>query len=609
MSRLVIQDKPRSQEIVEGLYDDLSRRISNGSASVCPVDTTRAFIEMCHAQTCGKCTPCRVGLLQLKHLLTDVLNGEASLSDLDLIEETALAIFDSADCAIGYEAAEMVYKSVKYAREDYEEHIKEGRCSCHTEQPVPCVSLCPANVDIPGYVALVREGRFDDAVRLIKKDNPLPTTCAYICEHPCEDRCRRSMVDSPINIRAIKRVAVDQAGMVDPPENAKSTGKNIAIVGGGPAGLSAAYYLQLMGHQTTIYEMLPELGGMLRYGIPNYRLPKDRLDDDIEAILKTGVKVVHNKKIGEDLPFEELEEAYDASLITIGASTDKKLRLEGEDHPDVTSAVDFLRKVGLGDGEDLRGKKVVVIGGGNVAMDAVRTAVRLGAENVTCAYRRRTQDMTALPAEIEGAIAEGVELLTLKSPKRIVIENGKLKGIWVSPQMISLIKNGRASIKDSGQDDIFIPCDKIIVAIGQNIEIDHYEEFGIPVQWGKIFALPNGGFDGLPNVFSGGDCASGPATVIKAIAAGKMLAANIDEYLGFRHEISVDVDIPDADNLYREPMARSELHERRADERKLDFEEIEKSLTANEALQESSRCLRCDHYGFGIFKGGRERIW
>ncbi|MDO5047990.1 MAG: NAD(P)-binding protein [Anaerococcus sp.] len=609
MSRLELQVKSNSVKIVEDLYDDLSRRISNGSASVCPVDATRAFVQMCHSQTCGKCVPCRVGLLQLENLLTDVLDDKARLDDLDLLEETALSIFDSADCAIGYEAAEMVYKSVRYSREDYENHIINKRCTCHTGQPVPCVSLCPANVDVPGYVALVKDGRYEDAIRLIRKDNPLPTTCAYICEHPCEDRCRRSMVDSPINIRAIKRLAADFAGRVDPPANARKTGKNIAIIGGGPAGLTAAYYLQLMGHQTTIYEMLPKLGGMLRYGIPNYRLPKDRLDEDIETILKTGVKVIHNVKIGRDISFDKVKNSYDATLITIGASTDKKLGLEGEDNEDISSAVEFLRNVGLGKSLDLDGKKVVVIGGGNVAMDAVRTALRLKAKKVTCVYRRRVADMSALEEEIQGALAEGVELISLKAPKKIKIVDGRVKGIYVSPQMISEIKNGRASLKPSLEEDIFIECDKIIVAIGQNIETSHYEDNGIPVERGKIFSLANGGFKGLPNIFSGGDCASGPATVIKAIAAGKVMAANIDQYLGYNTQISVDVEIPEVDTVYRQPCARSELHLREAGERKFDFDEIEKCLSESEALQEASRCLRCDHYGFGIFKGGREKLW
>ena len=609
MSRLELRSRSNSQLIVEDIYDDLSRRIKSGPIGVCPVDTTRAFIEMCHSQTCGKCVPCRVGLLQLKHLITDVLRGNADISVIDLIEETAKSIYETADCAIGYEAAQMVYKSVKYCRDDYEEHIKSRRCTCLNTQPVPCVSLCPAGIDIPGYIALVKEERYADAIRLIRKDNPLPTTCAYICEHPCEERCRRNMIDDSINIRGIKRVASDYAREVDPPKCNISTGKKIAIIGGGPAGLSAAYYLQLMGHQTTVYEMLPKLGGMLRYGIPNYRLPKKRLDDDIDAILKTGVEVKFGIKIGVDIDFNELSKKYDATLITIGASTDKKLGLEGEDNENVVSAVKFLREVGLDKAKRLDSKKTVVIGGGNVAMDAVRTAVRLGSEKVSCVYRRRTADMTALPMEIEGALAEGVELITLKAPKKLEIIDGVLKGIWVTPQMISKIKDKRANVIPSGEDDELIECDNIIVAIGQDIETKHYEDAGIPVAKGKIFSLPTGGFDALPNIFSGGDCASGPATVIKAIAAGKVLAANIDEYLGYRHEISCDVEIPIPSKDDRQPCARTELGEREACDRKNDFEEIEICMPKKAAMQECGRCLRCDHYGFGIFKGGRENLW
>jgi len=404
-------------------------------------------------------------------------------------------------------------------------------------------------------------------------------------------------------------MAADYAGVVDPPKCERSTGKKIAVIGGGPAGLSAAYYLQLMGHQTTVYEMLPELGGMLRYGIPNYRLPKNRLDEDIEAILKTGVEVKFGVKIGVDIDFNELSKQYDATLITIGASTDKKLGLEGEDNESIVSAVKFLRDIGLGKGERLDGRKTVVIGGGNVAMDAVRSAVRLGCEKVSCLYRRRSADMTALPAEIEGALAEGVELITLKAPKKLEIVDGVLKGIWVTPQMISSIKDGRASVVPSGEPDQFVECDHIVVAIGQDIETKHYEEAGIPVAKGKIFSLPTGGFDALPNIFSGGDCASGPATVIKAIAAGKVLAANIDEYLGYRHEISCDVEIPIPSKEDRKPCARVELSEREACERKEDFEEIELCMPETAAMQECGRCLRCDHYGFGIFKGGRESLW
>ena len=600
----------QAQLVVEGLYKDLERRIESSPPGLCPVDMSRAFLEICHAQSCGKCVPCRVGLGQLKNLITDVLDGKATIRTLTEIHETAKSIMESADCAIGYEAANMVYKGAIGFKDDYVEHIMYHRCLSTLKQPVPCVSRCPARVDIPGYIALVREGRYEDAIRLIRKDNPFPTTCGFICEHPCEALCRRNMIDDAVNIRGLKRMAADAAGYVAPPECAESTGKNIAVVGGGPGGLSAAYFLQLMGHQVTVYEMLPKLGGMLRYGIPNYRLPKERLDDDIQAILDTGVKVDCGKAIGKDYSIVDLKEKYDAVLITIGASTDKKLGLEGEDAKGVISAVQFLRNVGHGTQESLEGKEVAVIGGGNVSMDAVRTSVRLGAKKVSIVYRRRVADMTALPDEISGAEAEGVEIKTLMAPSRIEKdEEGNVKGIWVTPQMISNIKGGRASVKPTGEDDVFIPCQTLIVAIGQDIEYQHFEEAGVPVQRGKINVEKFGGFEEMPGVFAGGDCATGPSTVISAIAAGKVIAANIDEYLGYHHEITADVEIPEPKLEDKPACGRVNLTEREAGERVKDFEGVENCMTEKEACQEAGRCLRCDHFGYGIFKGGRDTKW
>lgn len=610
MSRLELRSPNQAQLVVEGLYKDLERRIESSPPGLCPVDMSRAFLEICHAQSCGKCVPCRVGLGQLKNLITDVLDGKATIRTLTEIQETAKSIMESADCAIGYEAANMVYKGAIGFKDDYVEHIMYHRCLSTLKQPVPCVSRCPARVDIPGYIALVREGRYEDAIRLIRKDNPFPTTCGFICEHPCEALCRRNMIDDAVNIRGLKRMAADAAGYVAPPECAESTGKNIAVVGGGPGGLSAAYFLQLMGHQVTVYEMLPKLGGMLRYGIPNYRLPKERLDDDIQAILDTGVKVDCGKAIGKDYSIVDLKEKYDAVLITIGASTDKKLGLEGEDAKGVISAVQFLRDVGYGTQESLEGKEVAVIGGGNVSMDAVRTSVRLGAKKVSIVYRRRVADMTALPDEISGAEAEGVEIKTLMAPSRIEKDKeGNVKGIWVTPQMISNIKGGRASVKPTGEDDVFIPCQTLIVAIGQDIEYQHFEEAGVPVQRGKINVEKFGGFEEMPGVFAGGDCATGPSTVISAIAAGKVIAANIDEYLGYHHEITADVEIPEPKLEDKPACGRVNLTEREAGERVKDFEGVENCMTEKEACQEAGRCLRCDHFGYGIFKGGRDTKW
>ena len=610
MSRLEIASPNRARIVMEGLYKDLERRIESSPPGLCPVDMSRAFLDLCHAQTCGKCVPCRIGLGQLSHFIEDVLNGKATMETLDIMEQTALSVMESADCAIGYEAANMVYKGLIGYRDDYIGHIQNNRCTCTYNQPVSCVSLCPAHVDIPGYIALVGEGRYQDAIRLIRKDNPFPTTCGFICEHPCEARCRRNMVDDSVNIRGLKRVAADFAGEVDPPACAPSTGKRVAVLGGGPGGLSAAYYLQLMGHQVTVYEMLPELGGMLRYGIPNYRLPKNRLDEDIRSILKTGVEVKHGLKIGQDITIQELREQYDAVLITIGASTDKKLGLEGEDAEGVLSAVQFLRNVGKHEIMDLTGKEVAVIGGGNVSMDAVRTAKRLGAKKVSIVYRRRMSDMTALRGEIDGAVAEGIELQTLKAPASIVVDDkNHVKGLYVTPQMVSSIRDGRASIRPTGEENLYIPCDILIKAIGQNIETRHFEEAGIPVARGRIVTKRSGTFANMPGVFAGGDCASGPASVISAIAAAKVVAANIDEYLGYRHEISCDVKIPEPRLNDNTPCGRVNLTEREACERICDFEGVENCMTEEEAKQEANRCLRCDHFGYGIFKGGRETLW
>ena len=610
MSRLTIMTATNAQRVIEDLYKDLERRIIASPPGLCPVDMASAFLKLCHAQTCGKCVPCRIGLGQLQMLLEDILEGRAALSTIDLIEKTAQNISWSADCAIGQEAADMVLKGVQGFRDDYEEHILHGRCTASLNQPVPCVSMCPAGVDIPGYIALVKEGRNADAVRLIRKDNPFPAVCAYICEHPCEARCRRNMLDDSINIRGIKRYAVDHAGYVPPEPCAKSTGKRIAIVGGGPGGLSAAYYLQRMGHQTVVYEKRKSLGGMLRYGIPNYRRPRARLDEEIEVIKAAGVDIHTGVEIGKDIAMCDLDKEFDAVYLAIGAQTDKKVGIPGEDGENVISAVTMLRKIGDDIMPDFKGKHVLVIGGGNVAMDVARSSKRLGAAYVGIAYRRRQEDMTALPQEVEGALAEGCELLPLQAPTRIELdEEQKVAALWVQPQMISSYRKGRPSPKQADTEEKRIPCDIVVVAIGQGIESQHFAEEGVPIRHGAIDALDHSGVENMEGIFAGGDCVTGPATVIRAIAAGKVAAANIDEYLGYHHAIECDVIIPAANYADRPKCGRIQLKERQTTIRNADFEPIEYGMSSEEAQQECGRCLRCDHYGFGVFKGGRTTKW
>ena len=611
MSRLKIATKNVAGQTVERLYKDLERRIVASPPGICPVDLALNFLRLCHPQTCGKCVPCRVGLGQLADYLNQVLEGEATMETLGEIERLAKVISNSADCAIGYEAANMVLRGLEGFRDDYVAHIKNGKCTNHITQAIPCVALCPAGVDIPGYIALVNEGRYADAVRLIRKDNPFPTACALICEHPCEARCRRSMFDTAVNIRGLKRFAVDNAGVVPAPPCAAATGKRVAIVGGGPSGLSAAYFLSLMGHKCVVYEMKSKLGGMLRYGIPNYRFPRERLQEDIDCVLSTGVEVKYNTKIGENFSIKDLRDQYDAVYIAIGAHNDKKIGIEGEDSNNVMSAVELLDNIGNDNVPDFTGKTVAVVGGGNVAMDCVRSAVRLGAKRAIIAYRRRKEDMTALPEEVEGALEEGCELMELSSPVRIEAdENGNAVALWVKPQIIGRMDEwGRARPSDSSKPEVRVACDIVIVAIGQGIESRHFEEAGMPVKRGNITAMDDGEIINIPGVFAGGDCVTGPATVIRAIAAGKVAAANIDEYLGYNHLISVDIDIPAASHADKPACGRVNLTNVPADERKCNFDHIECGMTLEEAEQESSRCLRCDHFGYGNFKGGRAEIW
>lgn len=610
MSRLSNVSSTLAQETVEELYKDIERNIQTSQPGLCPVDLAAAFLHLSHARSCGKCTPCRVGLGRLEELINSVLDGKADMETLDVIETTAESIFRSADCAIGSEAARMAVKAVKGFRDDFEEHILHGRCKLQNFKSVPCVSECPAHVDIPGYIALIHEGRYADAVNLIRKDNPLPATCGMICEHPCEEHCRRKLVDDAINIRGLKRYAVEHEGEIKKPACEEATGKKIAIIGGGPSGLTAAYFLSKMGHECTVYEQRDKLGGMLRYGIPSYRLPREILDREIEGMKLTGFKTITNFSIGKDMSFDELRKQYDAVYISIGAHIDNKIGIDGEDADGVVSAVEMLRGIGDGKMPDFSGLKIVVVGGGNVAMDVARSAVRLGAESVKIAYRRRKADMTALAEEVEGAVADGCEIMELNSPVRIEKDaDGKVAAIWLKPQIVGEVKWGRPAPVNADAPEVRIPCDRVLVAIGQGIESAQFGEAGIPLKRNRIAASDEGDFEGIEGVFSGGDCVTGPATVIKAIAGGKVAAANIDEYLGFNHLITSDVELPPVRFADREPMGRVNMTERPAGERIKDFCLMENSMTDQEACQESARCLQCDHFGCGLLKGGREFKW
>ena len=423
--------------------------------------------------------------------------------------------------------------------------------------------------------------------------------------------CNKSVVAGRTLHCALNPIAGHEVTFGDDKLVKNGNGRKVAIVGGGPSGLSAAYYLALMGHKVTVYEKRAKLGGMLRYGIPAYRLPREILDAEIASLLSVGIDAKVNVDIGDEITFDELRSRYDALYLALGAHTDKKTGIEGEDTEGVMSAVEMLREIGDDHMPDFRGKEIVVIGGGNVAMDVCRSAVRLGARKVSCVYRRRREDMTALPEEVEGAVAEGVELVTLQAPVRIETNGqGHAVALWTQPQIIGEMDDkGRPKPEKAKLFEKRIAADGIVVAIGQGVETHGFEQSKITIKRGAFVAEASGQIDNMDGVFAGGDCVTGPATVIRAIAAGKVAAANIDEQLGFHHEIRTDVEIPAPHLDVCPARGRVNTKEREAAQRKCDFEDIECGMTHEEACAESGRCLRCDHFGYGIFKGGRTERW
>jgi NADPH-dependent glutamate synthase beta subunit-like oxidoreductase len=609
LCRLHLKTAPPASETLNNIYASFSRRVSSGDRGICPLELTGIFLKLCQSQSCGKCVPCRSGLGRIAALLEGIDKGSGSEKDIELIKKTAGAVADSADCAIGYDAANAVLDAVETYSADLKKHAKNASCMSKHEA-VRCVTDCPAHVDISGYIALCGQQRYEDALRLIRKDNPFPSTCALICENPCEKYCRRGIIDDSINIRAIKRSVIEKAAALPPETVAPASGKKVAVIGSGPAGLSAAYYLALMGHEVTVYEKRKRLGGMLRYGIPAYRLPDKYLDADIDYILSHGIKTVMGVEVGGDLSFADLTGKYDSVFVTIGAQGSKSLGIPGEDSKGVLSAVKLLSDIGDGEYPDFSGKDVIVVGGGNVAMDAVRSSIRLGAKTVKCVYRRRVIDMPALYHEIEGAVAEGAEMLPLYAPLKLLADaEGQVKEMIVQPQIVGEYKAGRPVPLKARLPEKSIKCDIIITAIGQGIQSDYFAKQGMKLQWDQIATDLACVVTEMPGVFAGGDCVSGPSTVVKAIEAGKVAAANIDVYLGGEHTISVNVKIPPASMKIKKAWGRVVCRERESFERRRDFDLVELPLSDEETAQECARCLRCDHFGLGTLKDGRMEKW
>ena len=487
-------------------------------------------------------------------------------------------------------------------------HIIEESQRCLRSKRPLCQEACPVHTPIPQVVDLFRERRIEEAGALLFANNPLSFACSLVCNHgeQCQGACVLGRKGSPVQFWAIENYVsdayLDRMRLQAP----RSCGKKVAVIGSGPAGIVAAFMLGKAGCDVTVFEQRSEVGGVMRYGIPAYRFPRERLDEDIRAIVSAGNVTVRTECRIDAEGMRRLSEEYDAVYVAIGAQGGKTLKLEGADAEGVMSAVDLLTKIGDDEYPDFTGKNVVVIGGGNVAMDCARTSVRAGAASVTVAYRRRLEDMTALRAEIDSAMQEGVEMMTLQAPDHIEVENGQAVALYTQPQFIGPVKRGRPAPQKADKPLVRVPADVVLIAVGQDIESAPFEEAGMQADR-TYFEADDGlkSVGSLDNVFVGGDCQVGPKTVIIAIGAGKVAARNIDDYLGFNHELDCGVEVPPAAANWRQPCGRVNIVERPARERKGDFDAVEVEMSAEEAFQEARRCLRCDHFGCGVLDEGR----
>ncbi|MGI6517882.1 MAG: NADH-quinone oxidoreductase subunit NuoF [Bacillota bacterium] len=574
----------------------------------CMVDLAKFFMQFIQDESCGKCAPCRIGTKRMLEILDRITKGQGREGDVELLIELGEQIMATAMCGLGQSAANPVLSTIRYFRDEYDAHIRDHKCpasSCAALFYSPCQNSCPADVDVPRYIALIKERKFAEAAALIRSKNPFPAICGRVCDHPCESKCRRATFDEPVAIKSLKRFAADwekKHGVSPAAEHKPPTGKRVAIVGAGPAGLSAAYYLALAGHKVTVFEALPVAGGLLAVGIPEYRLPKEILDWEIEVIKKAGVEIRTNTRIGEDVKLDDLASEYDALFIAVGAHNEVKMNVPGEDLEGVMPAVAFLRDVALGEPVKV-GKKAAVVGGGNAAIDAARTAKRMGAEEVHILYRRLRADMPADDGEIRAAEEEGIHIHYLTAPTRIIGRDGNVAQIeCVRMKLGEFDKSGRRRPIPVEASRTTVDVDTVIPAIGQAVDtsfiapLSDTRETLFTTKSGLLITDPDSLETSIPGVFAGGDCVTGPWSVVAAIGAGREAAYSIDKFLGGDAWIGAHAEIerslvgvPIEEECKRCPMPELPISERARN-----FKEVELGFTEDMAVAEAARCFQCD---------------
>lgn len=573
--------------------------------TTCMVEFSKYFMKFVVDESCGKCPPCRIGSTRMLEILERISAGKGELADIDRLKYWSDGMQKGSLCALGQLAPSPVLSALRHFGDEFLTHIKEERCpsaGCQMLVRARCVSACPANVDVPAYLSLIAQGRYAEAVDVHRDANPFPSICGRVCPAFCEKRCRRGDIDEPISIRQAKRFMADREfdQPWTPPKLAPSNGKKVAIIGAGPCGLTAALRLAQRGYSVTVFERMPLPGGMMTYGIPAYRLPREVLFKEIEDIWRAGVEFRCNMELGTDFTVKSLQaDGYAAIVLALGAHRSRNLGVKGEDKQGVYHAVQMLRDIASGEPPDLQGKRIVVVGGGDTAMDAARSAWRLGASEVHVVYRREQRDMPATLEEVHGAMEEGINFHFLVNPAAILGDE-RVTGVRLQRQKLGdYDSSGRRKPVPVPGSEFDMPCDLLIPAIGQ---ITWVEDESLGVHRSATFDVGKAMELNVPGVFAAGDAVSGPGTVVASVGHGNLVAKAVDSYLttGELTEVSVKPirhDIPqlfDLDNyadarrpqpIMLAPDARHALGR---------FDEVEQCLPERVIQEECKRCLRCD---------------
>jgi len=581
--------------------------------STCMVDVARYFLEFLKEESCGNCVPCREGIDRSVEILNRICEGNGTPEDIPFLEELATTIGDFSLCGLGQTAPNPLLSTLRHFRHEYEEHIKYKRCNaavCNKIISAPCQHTCPIDTKTPVYIAQIAHGDFEAAWKTISMDNPLPGICGRVCNHPCETKCRAGDGGDAITIRGLKRFVTDYAAEQgwkpaiadEKPE----LDEKIAIIGAGPAGLACGHKLALDGFSVTIFDALPKPGGMLLAGIPEYRLPRDIIDSEIEVIREAGVQIECDKKLGRDFTMDDLfKQGFKAVFLATGAHRSMPMRIEGEDAEGVMKSMDFLTAVNVHGQKDI-GKSVVVVGGGNSAVDAARVALRLpGCEKVTIVYRRTRAEMPAFKEEVDAALEEGIDIRFLANPTKVHLEGGHIKAIdCIRMELGDFDSSGRRRPVPIEDSEFKVEIDTLITAIGERPDTSYVQEdsgLGL-TRWDSIEVDEETMATEVEGVFAGGDAVTGPNTVIEGIAAGQTAAESIRRFVnGESLERTYEVTRPymkiEAVSVPDEEMTnscRAHSEEMPVEKRVGGFNEIVSVLTKEEAMREARRCLRCD---------------